>query len=142
MQNDYRQVYKELAEENNVSEQLYKDLGNFVFQETYNILRSPTTLIIKLRGLGSWHLRKKRMEIIVNEYPDRGLIKTREEFESDGSFQEYLDKKRQYDIFVERLKDYEEYLKMKREVRAKRNETQTLLQPDNRETERFKSGKD
>lgn len=142
MQSDYKQIYKELSQETSVSEQLYKDLGNFIFQETYNMLRSPTSLIIKLKGIGNWHLRKKRMDIVVSEYPDRGLVKTRDEFESDLSFQEYLDKKKQYDIFVARLKEYDEYLKMKKEIRAIRNETQTLLQPVDRSSERFKSGKD
>lgn len=142
MQSDYRQIYKELAEEKSVPEQLYKDLGNFIFQETYNMLRSPTSLIIKLKGLGSWHLRKKRMEIIVNEYPERGLTKTRDDFDTDSGYNEYLDKKRQYDIFTERLLDYDEYLKMKKDVREARNKTQVLLEPNKREGERFKSGQD
>ena len=142
MQSDYRQIYKELADEKKISEQLYKDLGNFIFQETYNMLRSPTSLIIKLKGIGNWHLRKKRMEIIVNEYPERGLVKTREQFDSDLSFQEYVDKKRQYDIFVERLQEYDEYLKMKKDVREERNKTQVLLEPNKGEGERFKSGQD
>ena len=139
MQSDYRQIYKELAEENNKPEQLYKDIGNFIFQETYNMLRNPTSLIIKLKGVGNWHLRKKRMEIVVNEYPDRGLEKTRENFESDSSYQEYLDKKKQYDMFVERLREYDEYLKLKKDVREARNKTQVLLEPDKGEGERFKS---
>lgn len=133
MQSDYKQIYKELAEENSIPEQLYKDIGNFIFQETYNMLRSPTSLIIKLKGLGNWHLRKKRMDIIVNEYSDRGLVKTRDQFDSDNGFQEYLDKKKQYDIFVARLKEYDDYLKMKRDVREQRNKTQVLLESDKRE---------
>ena len=138
MQSDYKQIYKELAEENNKPEQLYKDIGNFIFQETYSMLRNPTSLIIKLKGVGNWHLRKKRMEIVVNEWSDRGLVRPREDFESDLSYQEYLDKKKQYDMFVERLKDYEEYLKMKKDVRAQRNKTQVLLSPSEN-NDKFKS---
>lgn len=142
MQSDYRQIYKELSEEKGKPEQLYKDLGNFIFQQTYNMLRNPDSLIIKLKGLGNWHLRKKRMEIIVNEYSDRGVEKTRENFDSDSSYSEYLEKKKQYDIFVERLKDYDEYLKMKKDVREQRNKTQVLLEPNKGEGERFKSSED
>lgn len=138
MQSDHKQVYKLTSQRTGKSEQMYKDLGNFVFTEVYNLLRKPKSLILKLKGVGSWHLRKKRMEIIVQDCPDRGLVKTREDFESDGSWNEYLDKHIQYNIFKERLLDYDEYLTIKKQVREKRNETQVLLVPSE-DNEKFKS---
>ncbi len=36
-------------------------------------------------------------------------------------------------IFKERLKEYEHYVQLKRETKTKRNETQVLLQPTQRE---------
>ena len=118
---------------------MYKDLGNFIFQETYNMMRNPTSLIIKLKGVGSWHLRKKRMEIVVNEWADRGRIATREEFESDAGWESYQERHKQYNIFKARLEDYDKYLSLKREINAKRRETQVLLRPAEGEDERFKS---
>jgi len=102
-------------------------------------MRNPTSLILKLKGVGSWHLRKKRMDIVVNEYPDRGLIKVREDFETDNGWNEYQEKHKQYVIFQERLAEYDKYLSMKKEINAKRRETQVLLEPTKGEDERFKS---
>lgn len=103
------------------------------------MMRNPKSLILKLKGVGNWHLRKKRMDIVVTNYSDRGIVKTREDFESDGSYNEYLEKHKQYNLFKERLKEYERYLILKEETNKKRRETQVLLQPDKGENERFKS---
>lgn len=102
-------------------------------------MRNPTSLILKLRGVGAWHLRKKRMDLVVREYPDRGLVRTREEFDTESGWEEYLEKHNQYKIFQERLVEYDKYLEIKKEINAKRRETQVLLEPDKGENGRFKS---
>lgn len=135
MQANHNDIYKMTAEKTGRDEQLLKDLGSFIFKETAQMLKDPKSLILKLKGLGSWHLRKKRMEIVVNEWTDRSKVKTREEFTSDVSFKTYTDKHIQYKIFQERLKDYEKYLEIKQEVKKKRYETQTLLEPPKGEDE-------
>ncbi len=139
MQTNHLDIYKILAEEKGKSEQMYKDLGSFIFKETSRLLKNPTSLILKLKGIGSWHLRKKRMDIVVNEWTDRAKVKTREDFTSDVSYNIYLEKHTQYKMFQERLKEYEEYLSIKAEVRKKRYESQTLLERDKGEDIRFKS---
>lgn len=103
------------------------------------MMRNPKSLILKLKGVGNWHLRKKRMDIVVNQWTDRGLVRSREEFESDGSYNEYLEKHTQYNLFKERLVEYDKYLILKEQTNKKRRETQVLLQPDQGENERFKS---
>lgn len=138
MQTDYKQIYQELANKTGKSEQMYKDLGNFVFKETYNMMRNPKSLILKLKGVGNWHLRKKRMDIVVSQWTDRGLVRPREEFESDGSYNEYLEKHTQYNLFKERLKEYDKYLSLKKETNEIRRKTQVLLTPEENK-ERFKS---
>lgn len=139
MQSSHLEIYKQVAEKTGKSEQMYKDIGTFIFKETSRLLKNPSSLILKLKGVGSWHLRKKRMEIVVNEWTDRSEVKTREDFTSDSAFQEYQEKHLRYVNFQERLKEYEKYLQIKQEVRKKRNETQRLLEPDEGEEERFKS---
>lgn len=139
MQSNHLDIYKQVAEKTGKSEQMYKDIGTFIFKETSKLLKNPTSLILKLKGVGSWHLRKKRMEILVNEWTDRSEVKTREDFTSDSAYLFYMEKHLQYINFQERLKEYEKYLEIKQEVRKKRNETQVLLQPDQGEDERFKS---
>ena len=139
MQTNHLDLYKMLAEENGGNEQLYKDIGSFIFKETASMIKNPESLILKLKGIGSWHLRKKRMEIVVNEWTDRAKVKTREDFSSEVAYMNYLDKHTQYMNFKERLEEYDRYLQLKQEIRKKRHETQILLEPDNGEDERFKS---
>lgn len=135
MQSNHLDIYRMVAEETGKDEQMYKDLGSFIFKETARLLKEPTSLILKLKGIGSWHLRKKRMEIVVNEWTDRAKVKTREDFTADASYEEYLQKHLQYLNFQQRLLEYDKYLAIKQEVRKKRNETQTLLESDKGEDE-------
>lgn len=139
MQTNYLDIYNALAAETGKSEQMFKDIGSFIFRETAQMLKEPTTLILKLKGVGSWHLRKKRLEIVVNEWTDRAKVRSRDEFSSNVAYAAYLDKHLQYLNFQERLKDYERYLSIKKEIREKRYATQVLLEPNQREDERFKS---
>lgn len=128
MQSDNKQLYKLTSERTGKSETMYKDLGNFVFAETYILQRNPKSLILKLKGVGSWHLRKKRMEIVVSEFTEFEE-KTVEQFDTIYGYESYKERRDRYHIFVDRLKEYEDYLSLKREIRAKRNETQYLLKP-------------
>lgn len=139
MQTNHQDIYLTLAKEKGKSEQLYKDIGSFVFRETAQMLKEPTSLILKLKGVGSWHLRKKRLEIVVNEWTDRAQVRHRDEFPSNMAYAAYLDKHLQYLNFKERLLEYDKYLNIKKEIREKRYETQALLEPIDREDDRFKS---
>lgn len=139
MQTSYSDIYKELAEENKIDEQIYKDIGSFIFKETADMLKNPSSLILKLKGIGSWHLRKKRMEIVVNEWTDRSEIKQREEFTSQYAYEDYWEKHKRYINFQQRLLEYDEYIRIKKEIRQKRNEVQTVIRPPEGEEERFKS---
>lgn len=78
------------------------------------------------------------MDIVVNEYPDRGLIKVREDFETDNGWNEYQEKHKQYTIFQARLVEYDKYLSLKKEINAERRKTQVLLTPEENK-EKFKS---
>ena len=70
---------------------------------------------------------------------DRSTIKEKDAYQSDLGHEEYLEKCRLHALFLERLKDYDEYLDIKKEIKTKRHETQVLLQPIDRSDERFKS---
>ncbi len=135
MQSNHLDIYKMVAADTGVSEDLYKDIGSFIFKETARLLREPNSLILKLKGVGSWHLRKKRMEIVVYEWTDRSTIKTREDFTSDASFKEYQEKHKRYINFQKRLEEYDKYLAIKAEVRLKRNENQVLQETNKGEDE-------
>lgn len=127
MQSDYKEIYRLTSERTGKSEQLYKEIGNFVFAELYSHFRKPKSLIIKLKGVGSWYLRKKRLEIMVKKAP------TEEKDLTDlakYTIDDYLSKKEMFDTFKERLKEYEEYSLLRKETRIKRNEE--ILEPTTR----------
>lgn len=138
MQSDWKQIYKLTAERTGKDEQRYKDIGNFVFHELYQNLRRPKSLIIKLRGVGQWYLRRKRMQILVDIFPPDYEKVAKHPLEAIK-----LENKREiFEIFKERLKEYDEFLQIKAEVRKKRNESQTLLQPRDREAESSQPSQD
>lgn len=139
MQTNHLDIYKMLALEKGKNEQTYKDIGSFIFKETAKMLKEPTSLILKLKGIGSWHLRKKRMEIVVNEWEDRSIKRDRSEFPSDDAYSIWLEKHLRYINFQQRLLEYDRYLSIKKQIREKRYETQTLLEPLDGEEQRFKS---
>lgn len=127
MQSDWKQIYKLTAERTGVSEQIYKDLGNFVFAALYKTLRRPPSLIIKLKGIGYWYMRRQRMQIVLDYYP----IDENKEVSNPLELFKYENKKEIQEIFKERLKEYEQYIKERDEVRRLRNATEIPVRPDN-----------
>lgn len=130
MQSDHKEIYKLTAKRTEKAEQTYKDLGNFVFASLAANLRKPKSLIIKLKGVGSWYLRKRRMEVTVAQ---REPHIDRKQFDTEDQLREWLEKKEMYNIFKARLVDYEEYIKDRNTVRKIRYETQIPLEPITRE---------
>ena len=122
MQSTNKELYKMTSERTGVSEQVYKDVGTMIFTELSACLKRPKSLIIKLKGIGFWYLRKARIEAIVNK-----------EFSEELSLFRHENREEIYNLFKERLVEYEEYIKEKKAVKQKRNETQVLLQPPKRE---------
>lgn len=121
-----KHVYKTLSEETGKSEDLYKDVGSFIFKEVSKMLKEPSSLILKLKGVGTWHLRKSRMEIYVSEFTEP----IHDQYTSQQTLDDWVEKRKRYMNFIERLKEYEKYLQIKKEISEKRNESQVLLEPD------------
>ena len=128
MQSDPKEIYKKTAAKTNKPLSLYKEVGTVVFSELYTHLRRPKSLIIKLKGVGTWYLRKARIDILLNIFP-HDYDKNPQEFDSPLEILKYENSKELYEIFTERMKEYEEYVKEKKEIRIKRNESQALISP-------------
>lgn len=128
MQSDHKEIYKLTAERTGKDQQIYKDLGNMVFATLYSNLRRPKSLIIKLQGVGTWYLRRMRMQAMLELFPP-DYSKTREDFSSPYAFIDHENKIEIFEILRNRLKEYEEYIQLKREIAKKRRETQVLLEP-------------
>lgn len=128
MQSDWKEIYKLTSKRTGKDEQLYKDLGNFVFAELSKSLRRPKSLIIKLKGVGSWYLRKKRIQAIVDMFPP-DFDKKDEDFSNPYELLKHENRKEVYLLFKERLEEYKEYSLMRSQIRTERNKTQYLLKP-------------
>lgn len=128
MQSDYKEIYKLTAKRTGKNEILYKDVGNFVFAELYSMFRKPNSLIIKLKGIGFWFLRRKRLYHAIEKTP-ANYEKTREDFSTDYSFEKNEAKKDLHELLIERIKEYNEYVEIKKQIRIERNKTQVLVNP-------------
>ncbi len=100
MQSDPKELYRLTAERTGKSEQVYKDIGTAIFAAVYAELRKPTALITRLKGVGKWYLRRNRMQSVADRI-----------FSAEGEGTELQE------IFRERLRDYEQYVKERNEAK-------------------------
>lgn len=129
MQSDIKEIYRITSERTGKKEDIYKDIGNFVFTELYSMMKKPKSLIIKLKGVGFWFLRKKRLHLFM-EKNSTTFNKKREDFSNNDEFLRNENQRELYLLFAERLKEYDEYIELKKEIRGKRNKMQDLLIPN------------
>lgn len=128
MQSDDKNIYDLTSKRTGKPTQLYKDVGTFVFSSLYEKLRKPKSLIIKLKGVGSWYLRKKRMETLMSYYPeDYDKKEIDVEIMSPLSILTYENKREMFLLFKERLAEYDRYITLRNEIRQERFKTQTII---------------
>lgn len=128
MQSDDKSIYDLTSKRTGKPTQLYKDVGTFVFSSLYEKLRKPKSLILKLKGVGSWYLRKKRMETLMSYYPeDYDKKEIDVEIMSPLSILNYENKREMFLLFKERLAEYERYITLRNEIRQERFKTQTII---------------
>lgn len=127
MQSDWKQIYKLAAKRTGKSEDTYKEIGNFVFASLYSHLRRPKSLIVKLRGVGTWYLRRIRMRIMMNIFPP-DFDKKPEDFKHELSLIKHENKIEIYNLFKERLEEYDRYIELRNKIRKKRYETQPVVE--------------
>lgn len=122
MQSDPKEIYRITAARTGGNAQVYKDIGNFVMKATVDHIKRPNTLIIKLKGLGFWYLRKKRIDRILSYYPSYYEIEGYSDFCSEYAFLNFQNKQELYKILKARQADYQLYLQKKAEVKLKKDE--------------------
>lgn len=126
MQSSYKEIYHLTALRTEGDEKKYKDIGNFIQEEAERLLRHPPSLIIKLKGLGHWYLRKARMERMLSYFPAYYEQEGYTDFDSPQALKNFQDKKKLYDNFKARLVDYEEYIRVRTEVRQLKHDYKKL----------------
>ncbi len=128
MQSDDKSIYDLTSKRTGKPTQLYKDVGTFVFSSLYEKLRKPKSLIIKLKGVGTWYLRKKRMETLMSYYPeDYDKKEVDVEIMSPLSILNYENKREMFLLFKDRLAEYDRYITLRNEIRQERFKTQTII---------------
>ena len=128
MQSDDKSIYDLTSNRTGKPTQLYKDVGTFVFSSLYEKLRKPKSLIIKLKGVGTWYLRKKRMETLMSYYPeDYDKKEVDVEIMSPLSILNYENKREMFLLFKDRLAEYDRYITLRNEIRQERFKTQTII---------------
>ena len=128
MQSDDKSIYDITSNRTGKPTQLYKDVGTFVFSSLYEKLRKPKSLIIKLKGVGTWYLRKKRMETLMSYYPeDYDKKEVDVEIMSPLSILNYENKREMFLLFKDRLAEYDRYITLRNEIRQERFKTQTII---------------
>jgi len=132
MQTDWNELYRLTAERTGKSEDLYKEIGNAVFRSLAANVKRPKTLIIKLKGVGSWFLRKTRIEKTVELFPPNFDKKPNDD-DYKLKILSYENKVEIYNLFKERIEDYKNYVAQKKRIQEIRRQTQKLIEPTNEE---------
>lgn len=113
MQADIKTIAKKLSKEKKMSYDLIKAVGDTVFKYTGEILKNPPNLIINLKGVGKWYLRKQQMERKIEYLEDYYKYSTGVLPEPLGKYWENKELKEKLESL---LPIYEKYLKEKKEM--------------------------
>lgn len=105
MQTEPKHLFDMVAEKHGLDKELVKDITLCVFDKLNDMLHAPPSLILKLKGVGRWRLRRKRVQFYVDLPKDDQWLE---------------DKEKLITSFEERLKDYEIFIKKRNETREKR----------------------
>jgi hypothetical protein len=121
MQFESKHVYQEVTRKKGEDLAYVEALGNFVQKALADELRGPRKLIISLKGIGRWFLRKKVMEDSYNRIsklnPHDFIPENKENTqERHELWQNYLK------TLKERLDDYIPFLERKQDARNRKNE--------------------
>lgn len=108
MQSDHRFICKLTALRTGKDEKIYRDISTFIFAAANKELKKPKSLIMRLKGIGYWYLRKKRIVKKVTDFP---------KWDSQDPIKIELN-----NILIERVKEYEEYSQQRIETKQKRKE--------------------
>ena len=124
MQADSNYIYNKVSKESNIDLEFLTAVGNFMQKEVANNLRKPEALILKVKGLGAWHLRKMRLENSFNNLSNVDPTRLKDD-DSRESLKEYLQ------LMKDRLDDYKLYLEEKSKMKEMKNDYYKESSKDN-----------
>jgi hypothetical protein len=113
MQYTSKEIYQEVSIENDIAFEKVKLVGDVIFNELNSLMKAPPSLIIKIRNIGCFFLKKQKTKRFIqleerkNEYTDRDLL----------------------NILEERMKDYDRYSEKKQIIQKIRRENGEVIKP-------------
>ncbi len=131
MQATSKELYKEVSTSTGRELALVKSVGDAVFQGMFFFTKHPESLIFKVKGLGYWHMRKKKLDNYIHKY--YGTYTGEYISDDEKAMREFLNNKRQFQILLERQKEYDVYLEKREKIKEIRYKTQPFLIPKNQE---------
>ena len=117
MQADIKTICKKLSKEKNLDYDLLKAVGDTVFKHTGEVLKNPPNLIINLRGIGRWYLRKQQMERKIEYLEDYYKYSTGVLPEPIGKYWENKELKEKLESLLPKYQEYLEGKKKNLELR-------------------------
>jgi hypothetical protein len=127
MQIELKNIYKNLSKNTNISEDLLSAIGSSVFRETLDTIKSPPNLILRLKGVGRWFLRKQQMERKIEYLEEYYKYSTGEIPDPIGK---YWENKELKDKLESLLLVYDNYIIEKKVLRDKRKELGFITEID------------
>lgn len=115
MQANSTTIYNTVSTDCNLDLDFVTAVGDFMQKEIADNLRHPDSLIVKVKGLGGWHLRKVRLQNSFDNLSKVPMESLRND-ESRESFVLYLQRMK------ERLADYDNYIKDKSQMKQLKDE--------------------
>lgn len=113
MQYNSKEIYKEVSEENNISLASVKVVGDTVFLNINKRMKSPSSIILRIKGLGFFFLRNLKMQKFLEYEKNKG----------ESGDKELIN------ILEARVEDYKRYLEKKKQIKQYRIEHGEIVKP-------------
>lgn len=133
MQATSKELYNKVALSMEKDPKLVKSVGDTVFYRLFMFFKFPDSIICKLKGIGFWYMRKKKLNEYIHRWDSYYTMDPEPVYSDEKVMKDYLSNKKQFNILIERQKQYEAYLIKKLEIREIRYKTQPFKKPKNEE---------
>lgn len=123
-------IYKSVSIRSGKDYDLVKSVGDAVFKSLLYNIKHPSSLILKVKGIGSFYMRHKKLLLHIESYRD---FYTNPENEKQKNAiiqneEQFFLKQKQYLNLFNRVEDYKRYVAKKKIIREIRSKTQPLIE--------------
>lgn len=120
MQTIIAKIYNEVALENELDLNIVKSIGDTCFQNLLKNFKKPPSLILKMRGLGYFYMRKNKLNEFVNRLDNSEERYKKEEFliyETPVFIEHRKELKK---VLLDRQVEYQKFIEKKQIIKSLR----------------------